>query len=299
MIEAKIDGIFRLRSKVIRVKAIATVLSVFVLLSEASAELQGQDRRQNRRSEATERFPDLEKALQNPLARVAEFSTDFQYSYGGGPGGVGDSYLMRFDPRIPFSLGDNWHLISKTNLAWAHQYDFVPGTRQSGWSDIGQSFFLSPDRSIGWDTYWGAGASAVIPTDSADFIGNDHWRLGPAFGFFRQKRESWTAGFLTSHLWSVGGGGDSPEISQTLLQPIFAYTTDNSTTLALRANLTYDWKESAWFGPVELRISQLTILWDRPVQFSLGLQGFVLDESDTAPDWGCLFRVAIPLKLNL
>ena len=25
----------------------------------------------------------------------------------------------------------------------------------------------------------------------------------------------------------------------------------------------------------------------------------VLDESDTAPDWGCLFRVAIPIKLGL
>ena len=245
--------------------ALLVLAVVAVLPLPAGAQTRGMERRQERRRAATEQYPDLSWRLQNPLARILVLPTSAEYRKGGGPFGEGEVFSIRFAPRVPFVLNEDWHVISKTDLAWVSQDEIAVG-EQEGLSDLIQTFFFSPDRSIAWDLYWGAGPSFVLPTASDDFLGTEKFSMGPTFAVFRQ-REDWTAGLTLSHVWSVAGPDGVPDVSLSRVEPVVAYTAPTSTTIALGAELTYDWENEIWRGPLTFRVSQLTLIRERPIQW--------------------------------
>jgi len=57
-------------------------------------------------------------------------------------------YTMNVQPVVPFSIGDDWNLISRTILPILYQKDVLPGADQSGLGDTVQSLFLSPIRGL-------------------------------------------------------------------------------------------------------------------------------------------------------
>lgn len=79
--------------------------------------------------------------------------------------------LVNLQPVIPFSIGADWNLISRTVLPVTRQDDVAPGFgAQSGFGPRVQSFFFSPKAPTEAGLIWGVGPAFLIPT-GADGIG--------------------------------------------------------------------------------------------------------------------------------
>lgn len=253
----------------------------------------GMDRRQGRRAEAQELYPELSRSLENPLARILALPIGLDYQDGGGAEGNGERFEFGIAPRIPFVINDDWHLLSRTELAYTFQEDRSAPGSQDGLTDLTQTFFISPDRSLAWDLYWGIGPTFVLPTAS-DGLGSDKYSLGPTLGIYRQ-RDKWLFGFIATQLWSVAGSSQAPDVNVTQLQPLVSWTASTGTTLALSSEIVYDWERRHWNIPIELTVSQLTMIAGRPLKFGLGVQHFGLS-GEGAPDWGVGFKITLPFN---
>ena len=274
-------------------------LSVAFLLDHGFAQAQdatirpGRERRQVRRTSAREEYPELTRKLLNPLARVLTIPTSFEYLEGAGIEEIGQTFTTRIAPRVPFVLNNDWHLISKTDLAWSTQKNVIGSTEQEGLTDFIQTLFFSPDRSLGWGIYWGVGPTFVLPTATDDFLGTDKFSIGPSAAVYKQAKQ-WTTGVLFNHVWSVAGSDDANYVSSSRIEPMIAYTAPTATTIAVGAEINRNWQNNSWLVPVELRVSQLTMIFNAPVQWSIGGKHYFSDV-DSAPDWGTFFQVTIPL----
>ena len=75
-----------------------------------------------------------------------------------GPAKDGDKTVLNIQPVIPFSIGTDWNLISRTILPVVEQRDVAPGAgSQSGVGDITQSLFFSPKSPTDSGWIWGVG----------------------------------------------------------------------------------------------------------------------------------------------
>ena len=255
----------------------------------------GRERRKERRQASAELYPELSLNLENPLARILVLPTSAEFQKGAGADGSGESFAIRVAPRVPFVLNEDWHLISKTDVAWVWQDDVAGPGQQDGLSDLVQTFFLSPERSLDWDVHWGIGPSFIIPTATHDSLGTRKFSIGPSLSIFRQ-RDEWTTSLTLNHSWSVAGSDSAPHVSLTTIRPVLAYIAPSSTTIALGADLSYDWNNEVWRGPVSLRLSQLTILGKRPIQWGIGFEYFPMDDDPNEADWGALFQISVPFE---
>jgi len=184
----------------------------------------------------------LSKQLNNPISSLISVPLQLNYNENIGPNDDGSSWTLLVEPVIPFSLNENWNLISRTilPLQWT---DDIPSSAGSdfGVGDITQSLFFSPQQltASGWT--WGAGPVVVLPLSDANdspVFGAGEWGGGVTGVALRQTESGWTYGALANHVWDIGGDAD---ISNTYLQPFVAHTTPTAWTVALNSEATYDW----------------------------------------------------------
>lgn len=88
----------------------------------------------------------LAKKLANPIASL--ISVPFQNNTDYGIGDLnGIRNTMNIQPVAPFSIGDNWNLITRLILPVVSQYNVTgSGSKQSGLSDAVFSGFFSPKK---------------------------------------------------------------------------------------------------------------------------------------------------------
>ncbi len=128
---------------------------------------------------------DLAKKLANPIADLA--SLPFQFNYDGGYGSQdGDRFALNVQPVIPFGVGEDWIVISRTILPIVVQDDVVPGTDAFGLGDVVQSLFLSPRAPVRGFTL-GAGPVLLLPTATETQLGAEKWGAGPTGVALRQE----------------------------------------------------------------------------------------------------------------
>jgi hypothetical protein len=229
---------------------------------------------------------ELAKKLANPIADLA--SLPFQFNYDGGYGSQdGDRFALNVQPVIPFGVGEDWIVISRTILPIVVQDDVVPGTDAFGLGDVTQSLFLSPRAPVGGFTL-GAGPVLLLPTATETQLGGEKWGAGPTGVALRQEGP-WTYGMLANHLWSFAGDDDRGEVNATFLQPFLSYTTPTATTFVLNTEATYDWRGEAWSAPINLQVNQLLKLGEQPVQIGAGVRWWA-ESPDGGPE-GLGFRV--------
>jgi len=116
----------------------------------------GQDSKTNN-DNATE----LAKKLQNPIANLISVPIQNNWDYGIGSTNA-MRYLVNVQPVIPFSISQDWNLITRTIIPIIHAESPVPGGSDAGGlSDIVQSFFFSPKAPVGGS--WAVGLCFFIP----------------------------------------------------------------------------------------------------------------------------------------
>jgi len=199
---------------------------------------------------------DLAKSLSNPVADLV--SVPFQYNYDQkiGAGDDGDRHTLNIQPVVPFSLSDDWNLISRTILPVISQDDVVGNGSQSGTGDIVQSLFFSPKEptSNGW--IWGFGPVFLLPTGSEDELTADKWGVGPT-GVVLRQQGPWTYGTLFNHIVDVAGEDDRSDISSTFVQPFLSYTTPKWVSYTLNSETTVDWENHDSQVPINAIVSKV------------------------------------------
>jgi hypothetical protein len=240
--------------------------------------------------QAQDSSADLAKKLSNPIASLISVPFQFNYDHGYGPAD-GDKATLNIQPVIPFSLNEDWNLISRTILPVTWQNDIAgPSGTQFGLGDTVQSFFLSPAKPTESGIIWGAGPVFLLPTATDEFLGSGKWGVGPTAVVLKQDGP-WTYGALANHIWSFAGQSDRQDVSSTFLQPFVSYTTKDAWTFALNTESTYDWKSNDWSVPINFTVSKLVTLDKQPISLTAGIR-YWADAPDNGPQ-GIGFRVAM------
>jgi hypothetical protein len=229
---------------------------------------------------------DLAQKLANPIADLISVPIQSNFDYGVGPGD-GTIWRTNIQPVIPFSISEDWNLISRTILPVIDQEGIAPAgdaLDASGLGDIVQSFFFSPKAS---SPIWGVGPVLLIPCATDDLLGAEKWGMGPTAVVLKQDGP-WTYGALANHLWDFAGDDNRDPVNATFLQPFVSYITPTKTTFSLNTETTYDWKKDQWIVPVNFVVSQLFTIGDQPVQAFVGAR-YYIETPTGGPEWGLRF----------
>ena len=231
---------------------------------------------------------ELAKKLQNPVANLISVPLQNNWDFGIGPADA-LRYTLNVQPVIPFSIGKDWNLITRTIVPIIYAQSPVNGgDNKSGLGDILQSFFFSPKAPTGGGWIWGAGPVLLYPSATDYALSAGKWSAGPTAVLLRQD-SGWTYGLLANQLWSYAGWSDR-NVNATFLQPFVSYTMKTFTTLGLNTESTYDWENSQWTVPINVSISQLLKIGKQPIQLQLGWR-YYAEKPDGGPDWGLRFTV--------
>jgi hypothetical protein len=234
----------------------------------------------------------LAQQVANPVAALISVPMQFNWDTGMGPGGDGSRTTLNLQPVVPFSLGENWNLISRTILPVIYQNDVQPrGGSQSGFGDVLQSVFLSPKapHASGW--IWGAGPAILLPTGSSDFT-LDQWALGPSVVVLRQTADGWTYGALVNQVWGVSNSGRLPDVNAAFFQPFLVRRIGPGRTIGTNLEATYDHDAGQWIVPWNTSISQILPIGGQLVSIGAGGR-YYFDKPRGGPDWGLRLTVTL------
>ena len=201
----------------------------------------------------------------HPVAALISVPIKLDWDTGIGPAGA-DRWLYVVQPVIPFSLNQEWNLISRTIVPYIDaQSPVAGGSDTSGLGDILQSFFFSPKAPTADGWIWGAGPVLSLPTASNDALGSGKWGAGPTAVVLKQD-SGWTVGALVNHVWSFAGDSQRASVSTTFLQPFVSFTTKTYTTFSLNTESTYDWQARQWTVPLNISVKQLVKIGGQPLE---------------------------------
>jgi len=223
------------------------------------------------------------KTAKNPFPN----ETNVQFIYDANLGvGAHDKtqHVLTVQPLIPFSINEDWNLITRTIAPVISQ---PPAAAGEGWingpGDVQISAFLSPAK--GDNFVWGVGPVFQIPTATNDGLGQGKWAAGPTaaalwFG------EQWSFGGLINNVWSFAGDHARPAVNQMQFQPQINYNFKSNPDryLSFSPVITANWKESGgerWTVPVSLGIGQLVKIGKQSVNFQATAFYNVVKPSDT------------------
>ena len=233
---------------------------------------------------------DLAKQLANPIASL--ISVPFQFNYNSSPApNESDRYQLNIQPVIPFSLNEEWNLISRTILPLV-MID-TPAGSESGVGDTVQSLFFSPKQPTENGLIWGVGPVFLLPTATNDSLGGDTWGLGPT-GVVLKQNGPWTVGGLANHIWSVGES--DTDINTTFLQPFVSYTTPTAVTFSANTESTYDWNAEQWSVPINLQATKVVKLGKQRASVGGGVRYWASSRDSDPEGWGVrlIFTLLFP-----
>ena len=236
--------------------------------------------------------PDLATQLANPLAALISLPIQANYDDGFGMDGNGERWLINVQPVIPFSLNDDWNIISRTIVPIIDQSNYTNSDfNESGLGDVLQSVWASPSEPSASGWIWGVGGAFLLPTASDDVLGGGKWGAGPTAVALKQSGP-WTIGGLTNHISSFAGDSDRNYVNSTFIQPFITYITDTKTTLALNTESSFDWRTNTWSIPINLMVSQMIKVGGQPLQLQVGARYWAASPHEEQEDtFG--FRMAV------
>lgn len=272
------------------IRLISMVLLVLTLVIPAQPTWSGESPDYKQGSDA-----DLAQDLSNPLADLMTIPIQMNVDRGIGPEDDGWKLQTNIQPVVPFGLGEDWNLISRTILPVIYQEDIFPGAgSEFGLGDTNLSLFLSPKNPTSRGLTWGFGPILLLPTATDEQLGSEKWSAGPT-AVALVTPGAWTLGTLANHTWSFAGDSDRQDVSNTFIQPFAAYTWPSAWTVSFQTETSYNWETEKWSVPVNAALSKL-VKWGKiPVSLQAGV-GYWLESPDAGPE-GFRFRLQVNFVL--
>jgi hypothetical protein len=197
--------------------------------------------------------------------------------------------VVNIQPVIPFSVSENWNLITRWITPIVYQPLPVPQPPGSpnqqtgvyGLGDLNPSFFLSPKKS---KVIWGIGPTLVLPTaTNTTYLGQGKFSLGPSVVVLVQPKP-WTIGFLTNNVWSVAGQANfnspgqvnKPPVNQFLFQWFVNYNLQKGWYIKVAPIITSNWRATGgnqWTVPMGGGVGRIMKLGFQPVNISAEFYG--------------------------
>jgi hypothetical protein len=229
---------------------------------------------------------ELAKKTLNPVASLISLPLKYDYDGNIGPTEQGDKSVLTVQPVLPFSIGADWNLISRTLIPVISQHDLRPGAgTQEGLGDITQQFYFSPKKPTDGGWIWGAGPQVLLPTGASKLTAGK-WGAGPTAVLLKQQY-GWTYGVLVNQIWSISHDSQKSDYSQFYVQPFLAYTFKTYTTPGINTESTYNWKTSTWSVPVNLTVTQILKIGKQPLSLQVGMRYWADTPEGVGPKgWG-------------
>ena len=237
----------------------------------------------------------LAQELTNPVADLVTIPIQMTFDREIGPLDDGTRITTNVQPVIPFTLSENWNLITRTIVPIVYQDEIYPGAgSQFGLGDINMSLFLSPKKPTAGGLIWGAGPVFLLPTGTDKLLSARKWGAGPA-AVGLVVNGPWTMGMLANHIWSFAGDDKRQDINNTFLQPFVAYTWPSAWTVSVQSESTYNWETEQWSIPINFNVSRLVRFGKLPVALVGGV-GYWVDSPTSGPE-GWRFRLQANIVL--
>jgi hypothetical protein len=232
---------------------------------------------------------ELAKKAQNPIANMISLPLQNNLNFNYGPQGSPQN-ILNIQPVIPFGVGSDWNLITRTIMPVISQPAFTPvQDSQFGLGDTVFSAFLSPAKSGKF--IWGVGPIVQLPTHTDDRLGSTMWGLGPTAVGLRMDGP-WVYGALVNNVWSLGGS-DKTRYNNFLLQPFLNYNFGRTGTYLTTAPiLTANWRTGDWVVPLGGGAGQIfKVFGKQPVNVSLQAYYNVARPDNIGPEWQMRFQM--------
>ena len=233
-----------------------------------------------------DRQAELARSAQNPVASLISVpiqnNTNFEY----GPREKTQN-VTNVQPVIPFSVSENWNVITRTIVPIVSQPGFVPGQdRENGLGNILFSSFLSPKDTGKW--IWGAGPAVQLPTSTDDQIAPDEWAAGPSVVLLTMPG-NWVVGGLVSNIWDISA---DESINFFTLQPFLNYNFEGGWYLTSSPIITANWEaDDKWTVPVGGGFGRILRVGEQPVNTQLQAFYNVVKPDDLGPEWTLRLQV--------
>jgi hypothetical protein len=232
----------------------------------------------------------LVTAALNPVAKMMKVPFQNDFDFGVGPNQV-TQYTLNIEPIVPFTLNEDWNLITRTVIPIISEPSAGPGQASvAGLGDINPSIFLSP-AAKGRHQFWGIGPTFTFPTGTSPQLTSGQWSLGPSAVYMATPGQ-WMLGVFANQQWSVGGWGDR-NVNSTYIQPMLIYHLPKGWYLTSIPVITANWEADSgnrWTVPVGGGAGKIVKLGKVPL--NLQLQAFYnVKRPHDSPDWQLRFQI--------
>jgi len=208
---------------------------------------------------------EVAKQAQNPIASLISVPIESDFNPQTGIKKQ-DSYVLEMKPVVPFTLSNNWNLITRTIIPVIQVPDLAPGVNgTTGVGDVQLSLFLSPSKAGA--VVWGAGPVISFPTASQGILGTKKLSAGPTVVVLRSQGH-WLFGTLVQNLFSVAGPSARLNVNQMLLQPFANYNLKHGWYLTSSPIITANWEvnpNQRWVVPVGGGVGKIVHVGKLPV----------------------------------
>ena len=228
---------------------------------------------------------DLAKIAQNPVGNLISVPIQENAYFNTGPLN-GTQNVLNIQPVIPFSVSDDWNIITRTIIPIISLPAFRPGQGSiSGVGDVQLTAFLSPAKPGAW--IWGAGVITQLPTHSNQLLGNDNVGFGPSFVVLHLEHGSpWVYGVLMNNVWS-SNNATAPTYNNGLMQPFVNYNLESGLYFTSSPIVTVNWQakgSNQWTAPVGGGVGKLFKIGRLPVNTQISMYYNVV-RPDFANNW--------------
>ena len=240
--------------------------------------------------EGEDETAELARAVQNPVANLISVPFQNNTGYNFGPRDRTQN-VHNIQPVIPFSINEDWNLITRTIFPIVSQPSFARGQdRKTGIGDTTLSLFASPVKPAAGRLIWGAGPIALIPTASDDRLSPGKWGAGvSAVGLTMVG--PMVAGAVVSNVWSLEG----EDFSVFTLQYFVNYNFSDGWYLSSSPIMTANWDgpHNDWTIPVGGGFGKVHRFGNLP-PVNLSFQAFYnAEKTEFGADWSTRFQVQL------
>jgi hypothetical protein len=267
-----------------RVQVLAVVLSLCSSVAAGAEEKEDKDS-----NEA------LAKASQNPVGDIISIPFQNNTNFGYGPGNGQTQNILNIQPVLPFHLGEDWNLITRTIFPLVWQPSFTGGGTTFGMAGVSFTAFLSPAKP--GELIWGVGPVLTFPATSAAVGSTNTWGIGPS-AVVLTIQGPWVIGVLANNVWSFAGASTNNFLLQYFINYNFGKTGWYLTSAPI---ITADWKAASgqqWVVPFGAGGGKIVRFGKLPVNFNLSAYYNVV-HPDIGPLWQLRFAAIVLLPASL